>query len=177
MRRNHAGACCSGRLVALAQAALRKYPVPSVERARGANRFRGCDRGMVCDRGRTPALDRLRPPAHGPFGHPLVERRRRRGVALELRGGLSADLSRRASADASHHPQRAIADRRGRCGGRGWPPSGPIRERRRSSSKRSNAMSQVLDLVPIWTLILALAVFFYVLLDGFDLGVGMLFGF
>jgi cytochrome d ubiquinol oxidase subunit II len=37
-------------------------------------------------------------------------------------------------------------------------------------------MSQVLDLVPIWTLILGMAVFFYVLLDGFDLGVGMLFG-
>jgi NADH:ubiquinone reductase (H+-translocating) len=38
-------------------------------------------------------------------------------------------------------------------------------------------MNQILDLVPIWTLILAFAVFFYVLLDGFDLGVGMLFGF
>src|SRR5215470_12986797 len=37
-------------------------------------------------------------------------------------------------------------------------------------------MSQVLDLVPIWTLILGMAVFLYVLLDGFDLGVGMLFG-
>jgi cytochrome d ubiquinol oxidase subunit II len=33
-----------------------------------------------------------------------------------------------------------------------------------------------LDLVPIWAAILALAVFMYVLLDGFDLGVGMLFG-
>jgi len=33
-----------------------------------------------------------------------------------------------------------------------------------------------LDLVPIWAGILALAVFMYVLLDGFDLGVGMLFG-
>ena len=32
------------------------------------------------------------------------------------------------------------------------------------------------DLVPIWTVILGMAVFFYVLLDGFDLGVGMLFG-
>jgi cytochrome d ubiquinol oxidase subunit II len=38
-------------------------------------------------------------------------------------------------------------------------------------------MTQVLDLVPIWTVILAAAVFFYVLLDGFDLGVGMLYGF
>jgi cytochrome d ubiquinol oxidase subunit II len=37
-------------------------------------------------------------------------------------------------------------------------------------------MNQVLDLVPIWTLLLGMAVFFYVLLDGFDLGVGMLFG-
>ena len=32
-----------------------------------------------------------------------------------------------------------------------------------------------LDLVPLWAAILALAVFMYVLLDGFDLGVGMLF--
>src|SRR5215831_8170664 len=37
-------------------------------------------------------------------------------------------------------------------------------------------MNETFDLVPIWTLILALAVFFYVLLDGFDLGVGMLYG-
>jgi cytochrome d ubiquinol oxidase subunit II len=34
-----------------------------------------------------------------------------------------------------------------------------------------------LDLVPIWTFILGVGVFFYVLLDGFDLGVGILFGF
>jgi cytochrome d ubiquinol oxidase subunit II len=34
-----------------------------------------------------------------------------------------------------------------------------------------------LDLVPIWTFILGIGVFFYVLLDGFDLGVGILFGF
>ncbi len=36
-------------------------------------------------------------------------------------------------------------------------------------------MNAVLDFVPLWTLILGLAVFFYVLLDGFDLGVGMLY--
>ena len=34
-----------------------------------------------------------------------------------------------------------------------------------------------LDLVPIWTVILAIAVFMYVLLDGFDLGLGILFPF
>ncbi len=35
----------------------------------------------------------------------------------------------------------------------------------------------VIDLVPVWTVILGLAVFMYVLLDGFDLGVGILFPF
>jgi cytochrome bd ubiquinol oxidase subunit II len=35
----------------------------------------------------------------------------------------------------------------------------------------------ILDLVPVWTAILGAAVFFYVLLDGFDLGVGVLYRF
>ncbi|MGH8597307.1 MAG: cytochrome d ubiquinol oxidase subunit II [Gammaproteobacteria bacterium] len=35
----------------------------------------------------------------------------------------------------------------------------------------------MLDLVPIWTAILAFGIFMYVLLDGFDLGVGILFPF
>ena len=38
-------------------------------------------------------------------------------------------------------------------------------------------MTPILSLVPVWTAILALAVFFYVALDGFDLGVGMLYNF
>jgi len=35
----------------------------------------------------------------------------------------------------------------------------------------------IFDFVPLWTLIVGLAVFFYVLLDGFDLGVGILYNF
>lgn len=35
----------------------------------------------------------------------------------------------------------------------------------------------VLDLVPLWTALLGLAVFYYVVFDGFDLGVGILYGF
>jgi cytochrome d ubiquinol oxidase subunit II len=38
-------------------------------------------------------------------------------------------------------------------------------------------MTPTLSLVPIWTVILAIGVFFYVALDGFDLGVGMLYNF
>jgi cytochrome d ubiquinol oxidase subunit II len=37
-------------------------------------------------------------------------------------------------------------------------------------------MGNLIDLVPIWTAIIGIGVFFYVLLDGFDLGVGMLYG-
>jgi cytochrome bd ubiquinol oxidase subunit II len=36
---------------------------------------------------------------------------------------------------------------------------------------------QVLSLVPIWTFLLGATVFYYVLFDGFDLGVGILYGF
>jgi cytochrome d ubiquinol oxidase subunit II len=35
----------------------------------------------------------------------------------------------------------------------------------------------MIDFVPLWTVILGLGVFFYVMLDGFDLGVGILYGF
>jgi cytochrome bd ubiquinol oxidase subunit II len=38
-------------------------------------------------------------------------------------------------------------------------------------------MMPTLDLVPIWTAILAVGVFLYVVLDGFDLGVGILYNF
>ena len=38
-------------------------------------------------------------------------------------------------------------------------------------------MNPVLDFVPVWTVILGVGVFLYVLLDGFDLGVGILSGF
>ncbi len=37
-------------------------------------------------------------------------------------------------------------------------------------------MSPAFDFVPVWTCILGVGVFFYVLLDGFDLGVGILYG-
>src|SRR6266851_10115025 len=54
--------------------------------------------------------------------------------------------------------------------------------RRARSPRRSNRIvsedpAMNMDLVPVWTLILAFAVFMYVLLDGFDLGVGILFPF
>src|SRR3954463_8955223 len=55
---------------------------------------------------------------------------------------------------------------------------GRCRQRRKQIERRyPRRLTMYLDLVPIWTVILALSVFMYVLLDGFDLGVGMLFPF
>ena len=45
------------------------------------------------------------------------------------------------------------------------------------SAPQASEYTVALDLVPIWTVILGIAVFMYVLLDGFDLGVGILFPF
>ena len=51
------------------------------------------------------------------------------------------------------------------------------RSRRLRARNRGDTLMPALDLVPIWTAILAIGVFFYVALDGFDLGVGMLYSF
>ena len=45
-----------------------------------------------------------------------------------------------------------------------------------SAGRRRRRMSPPFDFVPVWTCILGIGVFFYVLLDGFDLGVGILYG-
>ena len=81
------------------------------------------------------------------------------------------------AADVADRPARPGAGRRWRpnrskAGGRSAGADGAVR-----SPRRKRAMSQMLDFVPIWTLILGVGVFLYVLLDGFDLGVGMLYGF
>ena len=56
--------------------------------------------------------------------------------------------------------------------------AGPSRTRRaRPRTLRNSEAAMVLDLVPLWTVLLGLAVFYYVVFDGFDLGVGMLHGF
>ena len=89
----------------------------------------------------------------------------------------------------SHHVPggRAVdgKDRAPRCGGdhnRGAGRRRPSRfagDRIAGRTRRGRAvmMPFTLDLVPIWTFILGVGVFLYVLLDGFDLGVGILFGF
>ncbi len=55
----------------------------------------------------------------------------------------------------------------------------PLHRRRARTREKESRHEQLrtLDLVPVWTIILGVGILFYVLLDGFDLGVGILFGF
>ncbi len=96
-------------------------------------------------------------------------------LAARLHGRLSLHVSHRIASHAAHRPRRSGTGRRRGCDDRGRTAAGAGAGRSRHCG-RKRTMSQVLDFVPIWTLILGVAVFFYVLLDGFDLGVGILYG-
>src|SRR6185312_511503 len=125
--------------------------------------------GLDHNRSRPPALDRLWRDAHRSFGDAIADRLRRAVVLAGLYRGVSGDVP--------HRPvvHRAYCARRGRWGrgrARGSRPAG-----RAGQAGAGRWAMIIFDFVPIWTLIMGLAVFFYVLLDGFDLGVGILYNF
>ena len=77
--------------------------------------------------------------------------------------------------DDPHRAEGPGGSRRSRRGDRKRTAGGP--DHRRNRRGGAQAMTAALSFVPIWTLILGFGVFFYVVLDGFDLGVGILYGF
>src|SRR5579883_1587586 len=123
------------------------------------------------DRGRAPAVDRVRAAAHRAVGDAVAVRRRRADLAAVLRGSLSGDLSERGVVHAASGAGRAGRGARGAGRGRAAAPAG-------ARTAGGAAMTAAgIDFVGVWTVLIAAGVFFYVLLDGFDLGVGMLHGF
>src|SRR5262249_39108855 len=126
------------------------------------------------DRGRAPTLDDLRFDADSRLSLAIANRPRRSSLAPAVYCGLSADLS----GGARHHASPCLAGprRRGRTGAHCQrPPARADRRRLGAWDSGKGRMMPALDLVPIWTTILAVGVFLYVALDGFDLGVGMLY--
>src|SRR6185369_12779229 len=115
--------------------------------------------------------------AHGPIGDAVADEFGCRPLVDRLRARVSADLSRRSRSDGTDCSQRSCGGHRNRFEHRSGAPQGARARGFFPRGQRRRAMNQVLDFVPIWTAILGMAVFFYVLLDGFDLGVGMLYGF
>ena len=90
------------------------------------------------------------------------------GLSVHVSVGLLLMLAHRAQRAGARPPRQSRPIEAGR-------PEAPVLAGALSVAEGETGMSQVLDFVPIWTLILGMAVFFYVLLDGFDLGVGMLY--
>src|SRR5882757_4335534 len=176
-RHRPADAGAGGReLVAALQARPFRQPsVPAGLRVDGAAGFRRGPRRLDDDGSRPPALDRLWDASDRRFGAAVAHRRRCPGLVAGIHGGVSADLSDRLLCDGAHHSRRP---RRGASRRLADRERTPERSRPgRTPYGRKVAMNAVLDLVPVWTLILGAGIFFYVLLDGFDLGVGMLYGF
>ena len=129
--------------------------------------------------GRPSALDDLWAVPHGGLGLALAHRERRRHLARALYRRLPHHVPDR---DCVHGRVRAPRSARANdaAGGRRKRPAGPpVRKRCTRCVRNLTAAggAMVLDLVPLWTILLGLAVFYYVVFDGFDLGVGMLYGF
>ena len=75
----------------------------------------------------------------------------------------------RLMAQPPHHGEQGPRERRARARAAGITPAAG------SCRRRSRPMSIAIDLATIWAFIIAFAVFVYVVMDGFDLGLGILF--
>ena len=158
-------------------ASVRRRLVSARLRDRLAARLPRRARRLDDDRGRPPALDRLWPVAHRRFGVALADRDRRPAVADRLcvvylimfTAGLilMARIVARGPAESALEPEPVESGR----------PRGPVSSAPLGRGEGGTMTQPIFDLVPVWTVILGLGVFFYVLLDGFDLGVGILYGF
>src|SRR5262249_36271931 len=161
-------------VVALSRSSVRQSLVSLALHGDGPARLRSRAGRMDDAGGRPPALDCLRHAAHRRFDVAFARGRRRAPLVAGLHGGLS-----------DHLPVRG--PHRGGTGAQG--PGVGARDRRagreraaacahpcRARGGRQDTMN-ALEFVPVWSLILGAGVFFYLLLDGFGLGVGMLYNF
>src|SRR5579885_2000031 len=133
--------------------------------ARGIHRHRG---RLVGGRDRAPALGGVRPPAHRGRGDTSIGRAGAL-VPAHLHRRLYGGDGRLPLLPAQGHPRRSrrrqAAAARHRQGA-----AGAARLRRRGG--------QGMNLLPlVWVGIIALGVAIYVVMDGFDLGIGILFPF
>ena len=175
---------------AAARQALRMALASPLRAGDGARRLRRGDRGLGHHRGRPPALGDLRSAPHPRRG--LADRRAGRDrLADRLRPRLFHRLRRRhlvhPPADGAHggparrdaDPHRGITRRPRTRRDPEAPASLPAFQRklelaawRRGDSAR---WMTVMDLTIVWAIIIAFAVAAYVVMDGFDLGIGILF--
>src|SRR5690606_26982684 len=172
-----AGDAGAGRLEpagAAAAAAARVAGAAPRSAADGAGGIRGGDRRLGHHRGRAPAVHGLQPDDHG----------RERLAAGGPGGGR---LAGRVRAGVLHrvrlrHLVHPAADGQGRAGAgigarrrRGPDPYRRHRARPGRTDRRPGSGAMSVDIVTVWAGLILFAVFAYVVMDGFDLGIGILF--
>src|SRR5688572_26631559 len=146
-------------MAALSAPAIRLIPHAPRRHRDGTERVRRAARRLVHHRSRPPALHRLR--ADDDRGIGLRDRRcRRRRVAGRLRRGVFRDLRCGHLLHCAADAQAARAGRARLAGRRAAP---------------GHQADMTVDLPLIWAGLIALSVLVYVILDGFDLGIGILF--
>ena len=137
---------------------------------------------LVCHRSGPPALGGVRRDAHGRCGH-AARVGRADADAGAFRGGIPAGVRRRRVLHAAPDPHGSHA-RPGHAplsGGPGeprqpsrpCPPPPPAPACRRKPRIREHEMG--IDLALIWAVIILFGIMMYVIMDGFDLGIGILF--
>ena len=127
---------------------------------------------LVHRRGRAATLDHLRCTAHRPGRHAVTDGARSDDLAPRGLLGLQLHLRVR-------HPLHLPAAAQGARGAADQAacrrPSQPADVRRRPSHDHRRASGRM-SMIMFWVAVLAISILLYVLLDGFDLGVGILFG-
>src|ERR1700730_3274405 len=175
-RLHHAVRRGGGSGAALARAAVGFRLVPAAGRGGGAARLRRGRRRLDHDRGRPPAVDRVRAAAHGGFRLAVAPRPGSGVLARALCRRLSDHVPDRHRLHGRAGATRPAAGGAAVRGHRSRPAEPSVRACGAHGRGDVTESPMVLDLVPIWTILLGLAVFYYVVFDGFDLGVGILYG-
>src|SRR5271169_2054394 len=162
-------------VAALARQTVRDALVSQDRRADLVGRLCRRDRRLGGERERPPAVDRRRHIAHRGCGVAGTGRKRgddARSVRRRLSHSLFVRRLFHQPADRARHP----GDKTSGTGSASRRRSSDIRERAMMGDLAGNVnVATVLPL--IWATLIGIAVAFYVVLDGFDLGIGILFPF
>src|SRR5690606_30796714 len=145
-----------------------------------ADRLHRAARRLDHHRGRAPALGGVRPDAHGRRRLAGGDRRRGQFLAHGLHRRVRADLPGRGLLHDPTGPARpgAARGRPARAASAAGRAAPPVRGRADLRARGVGAMAESgIDLPLIWAAIIVVGVIMYVLLDGFDLGIGILFPF
>src|SRR5712675_1194874 len=145
-------------------------------RIRQSDRIHRGARRLDDDGGRPSTLDGLWNLAHQRLGDSFAAKPGRRALLDLVCPRVSSHLLHGLLVHGAIDPARSCAPHPNVCcGGRTSGKSDPGAAAARIG-RRGAVMNNSISFVGVWTALVALGVYIYVLLDGFDLGIGILYG-